>query len=357
LTEQIDEIEPECNKAMNVSVTEPMRLVLAGAAGAGQRVDVYLVQALSGQGVVVSRSRLQRWINLGAVLLDGEHALAASYRLKGHEQIEVSCLPLQAEESFHPDPVALDIQAQSKHWWVINKPAGLVTHPGAGNWRGTLMNGLLHLDEAQAQLPRAGIVHRLDKDTSGLLVVARTELARQAFTEQLANRSMGRVYLAWCSGALSQAITIDGPIGRDTHNRLRMAVDLVHGKPARTAVLPLANVQYQGKSYSLVACKLFTGRTHQIRVHLAHHQHRLVGDALYGGSTDIFNRQALHAWQLGFDDPSSQQHCGFEAEPPADFLALGTRLLHGPQPWLEPVVRQKIASWLAGTFLQGAKHD
>lgn len=320
---QPSEVEPSSTKSAVV--------VLSTTAGIGERLDRFLATALKAHGVEVSRTQVQRWIALGAVQRQGaeEQVLGAAYRLKGIEQLEVECLPREADDSFAPDPVALDVVAQSPDWLVINKPAGLVMHPGAGNWRNTLMNGLLHHYPESQALPRAGIVHRLDKDTSGLLVVARTEAARTHLIDQLAQRSMGRLYLAWCAGWVTEHGSAQGSIGRDPRQRLRMAVT-AQGKVAHTEWLRLAKSRDASSPASWVVCKLHTGRTHQIRVHLAHANHPLLGDELYRGSMHIFKRQALHAWNLHFIDPSDGQLRKFEAQAPVD-LQLGHSAVFGQE--------------------------
>ena len=295
----------------------------------GERLDRFLAQRLSG----VSRSRIQQWIALGAVWSE-QRLLAAKTRLLGHERICVRMLPREADRAFEPDPVPLSVVYRDETLLVIDKPAGLVVHPAAGNWRGTLLNGLLHHWPQQATLPRAGIVHRLDKDTSGLLVVGATEAACTALVAQLADRSMSRRYLALVAGEPPESFTVREPIGRDPRVRTRMAV--VHGasgKPALTDVRVLARGGLpsgglssgglsSGQALSLVQCRLQTGRTHQIRVHLSHLGFPIQGDALYGGSMAGIARQALHAYALGLSHPASGKAVHWESPPSADMIAL-----------------------------------
>jgi 23S rRNA pseudouridine1911/1915/1917 synthase len=279
----------------------------------------------------ISRSRVQRWIALGAVRVDQALRLP-SYRLNGHEEIEVEPQPLESEQAFAPDPVPLDILHRDEDLVIINKPAGLVTHPAPGNWRGTLMNGLLYANPTSARLPRAGIVHRLDRDTSGVLVCAQSERAFVALSKQLADRTMHRQYLAIVCGTNTRIPdhgTIDAPIGRDPRNRLRMAVVAPpQGKPAQTDYEVLARAAPQApKLHAALACRLRTGRTHQIRVHLAGIGHPLVGDRTYGGeASEGFDRQALHAWRLSLRHPASGEMLAVDCPPPVDLLQLSERL-------------------------------
>lgn len=296
---------------------DPTVLTVACEQGYGQRLDRFLASQLPD----ISRTRLQRWIELGSVWCESR-VLSAKSRLLGTETLFVKPLPREADQSFVGDPIELELIAETEHYLVINKPAGLVVHPGAGNWRNTLLNGLIHHWPAQALLPRAGIVHRLDKDTSGLLVVARSELARQSFTDQLKDRQMARRYLTLAHGRIAAAGTVDAPIGRDPFQRTRMAVVRAStGKTAITHYAPLAQGAIEGHTISLLECRLQTGRTHQIRVHLAHIKHPILGDSLYGGAKLAIERQALHAWRLGFTDPKDGTSKFWKILPPADFQA------------------------------------
>ncbi len=297
----------------------PAAIVIDAVDGAGQRVDRYLAARIDG----VSRTRLQQWIALGAVRCD-ERALAASTRLKGDEHIVVEPQPREADTAFAPDPVELVVAWEDDELLVVDKPAGRVVHPAAGNWRGTLMNGLLHHRPALARLPRAGIVHRLDRDTSGLLVVAKTERAFASLSAQLAARSMGRRYLALAVGACRPSGTIDAAIGRDPVSRVRMAVVAAErGKAARTHYERLALGQLDGRDVSLLECRLESGRTHQIRVHLRSIGHPLVGDALYGGAPlGGFARQALHAWRLALRHPVDGRSMQWRSPLPEDLRTL-----------------------------------
>jgi len=275
-----------------------LRQVTVPVESHGSRLD----RALAGVVPEFSRNYLQQLIEVGAVRLDGQTVTKTSTKVKA---------------------MALDIVFEDAYLRVINKPAGLVVHPAPGHWSGTLLNGLLAYDPQAAYLPRAGVVHRLDKDTSGLMVVARERQAMDRLVDLIAARNVTREYIALAHGAWQGARTrrVDAAIGRDPRNRLRMAVvDLEKnsGKVASTEVTMLQSVE----RYCLVQCKLHTGRTHQIRVHMAFLGHPLVSDALYGGSAaGGLDRQALHAYRLAFVHPVTGAKMEFKSQPPADLQA------------------------------------
>ncbi len=298
-----------------IPVMDPLVIEIDAAEGVGERLDRFLASRLP----EFSRSRIQRWIELGAVSCE-QRAIAAKTRLNGREILLVEPQPREADTAFVAEPVDFDVVALGPGHIVVDKRAGLVVHPGSGNWHGTLMNGLLHRYPALATLPRAGIVHRLDKETSGLLIVATDEAARDALIGQLADRSLSRRYLALCEGRLQSPRSFDGAIGRDPGNRLRMAVR-DDGKPALTHLLPLASGTLAGTPVSLVECRLETGRTHQIRVHLSHAGHPLLGDETYGGQRRHAPRQMLHAWRLALARPLHGLEGHWVSQPPVDFLA------------------------------------
>jgi 23S rRNA pseudouridine1911/1915/1917 synthase len=280
---------------------------------AGQRLDRALASLMPEE----SRSRLARLIDEGHVRVEGRQA-AASLKVRSGEAVEVALAPRPADTSFRPEAIALTVVHEDDDLLVIDKPAGLVVHPGSGNWSGTMLNALLHHAPGSGELPRAGIVHRLDKDTSGLLVVAKTEVAQTALVRQLQARTVKRTYLALVRGKLAQGGTIDAPIGRHPVQRTRMAV-VAGGKPAVTHY----RVRRRFAAHTLLECSLETGRTHQIRVHLASIGHPLEGDPVYAGKArGAFRRQALHAWKLAFVHPSSGKTVSFESPMPADFEAL-----------------------------------
>ncbi|MEQ1683450.1 MAG: RluA family pseudouridine synthase [Burkholderiaceae bacterium] len=279
----------------------------------GQRLDKAVV-LMAGE---FSRTHLQGLIEQGHVRVDGVVAGSASRKVLAGQIVSVELVPTAESRAFRPEPIALDIVFEDEHLMVVNKAAGMVVHPAAGNWSGTLLNALLAHHKGAASLPRAGIVHRLDKDTSGLMVVGKTLPAVTALVRAIAAREVHRRYLAIVHGEVGPAtFTVEAPIGRDPKSRIRMAV-VGSGKPARTDVELLASAE----GFSALRCTLHTGRTHQIRVHLASRGHVLVADAVYGGKPALgMTRQALHAAQLGFKHPtrSDAPEMLFDAELPAD---------------------------------------
>ena len=280
-----------------------------------------LDQALARMLPEHSRSRLKGWIDAGHVTVAGI-AWDGKRRVAGGEDVAIARQPAATADAALAQDIALDIVYEDESVIVLDKPAGLVVHPGSGNRDGTLQNALLHHDPALAAIPRAGIVHRLDKDTSGLMVVARTEAAHTSLVRQLAARTVSREYLALARGDLAQAMTIDAPIGRHPTQRTTMAV-VAKGKPARTHV----EIIERFGTATLVRCRLETGRTHQIRVHLAAIGHPLVGDPAYGGrrspaGVPAFARQALHATRLALVHPATGRSVRFDAPAPADLAAL-----------------------------------
>jgi 23S rRNA pseudouridine1911/1915/1917 synthase len=280
---------------------------------AGLRLDQALARLLPEE----SRTRLARLIVEGHVRVDGRNA-AARLKLKSGEAVEVALAPREVDAAHRPEAIALEVLHEDADLLVVDKPAGLVVHPGSGNWEGTLLNALLHHAPVVADLPRAGIVHRLDKDTSGLLVVAKTEPAQAALVRQLQARTVKRTYLALARGRIERAGTVDAPIGRHPVHRTRMAV-VAAGKPAVTHY----RVRRRLPAHTLLECDLETGRTHQIRVHLASIGHPLEGDPAYGARAPrVFGRQALHAWKLAFVHPRTGAPVHFESPLPADFRAL-----------------------------------
>lgn len=296
-----------------------------GSEAGGQRLDQALAAALP----MHSRARLQRWLKRGELTVDGAEARARQ-RVFGGERIRIDAA-LLAVEDWRPQEVDFETIYVDEALIIVGKPVGLVVHPGAGNPDGTLVNGLLHRFPELTALPRAGIVHRLDKDTSGLLCVARTLEAHTSLVQQLSTRTMGREYLAVVEEVPVSGATIDAPIDRDPHNRLRMAV-VREGREAITRFRLVSRF----RRHALIACALETGRTHQIRVHLSSEGYPLVGDRLYGARgrlppspapalVDViqgFRRQALHAERLRLDHPASGERMTFESALPDDLNGL-----------------------------------
>ncbi len=293
-------------------------LLTVSADLAGLRLD----QALARLFPEHSRSRLQAWLKDGRVRLDGA-AAEAKRKVWGGERLEVDVAPPPEAMAELPEDIPLDVVFEDATLIVINKPAGLVVHPGSGNWTGTLLNALLHHAPELAGVPRAGIVHRLDKETSGLLVVARTLEAQTDLVRQLQARTVKRHYHALVHGAIGRAGVVTAPIGRHPQHRTRMAV-VPGGRPAVTRYAVCERLA----RCTLVECQLETGRTHQIRVHMAHVGHPLVGDPVYGvrrcgdALLDAFPRQALHAFRLGLIHPSSRVEMEWSVPMAADFAAL-----------------------------------
>jgi len=292
---------------------------------AGERIDKVLAELFPAH----SRSAIQRWLKQGLVLLDDEVPRQRD-RVSGGEHVEL-LVPVESAVEWRPQPLDLEVIYEDQDLLVINKPAGLVVHPGAGNPDHTLLNGLLAYDPDLARLPRAGIVHRLDKDTSGLLVVARSERARQDLIEQLSQRRLSRVYLALVSGEMIAGGQIDEPIGRDPKDRRKMMVT-AKGKPALTKY----RVAEKFRAHTLVRVELKTGRTHQIRVHLRYRGFPLLGDPVYGERLKLpphcapelaaalrsMSRQALHAQALGLRHPVNGERMQWQSSVPEDMQQL-----------------------------------
>ena len=295
------------------------RIGLVSDALHGQRID----KAVVAVAPEFSRSYLQTLIEKGHVQLEGRVEQTASRKVLAGQRLTIELVPTPESLAFRAEAMALNVVFEDAHLMVLNKPVGLVVHPAAGHWSGTLLNGLLAHHAGASALPRAGIVHRLDKNTSGLMVVGKTLVAVTALVRAIAARTVHRQYLAIAHGPVaSKRMEIDAPVGRDPQSRVRMAVHHA-GKPARTDVdLILRTADFSG-----VRCTLHTGRTHQIRVHMAGQGHPLVGDSLYGGRPALgMQRQALHATRLSFAHPCVDQALAFEVEPPEDFAAAWAEL-------------------------------
>ena len=295
----------------------------------GMRLD----QALATMFPDYSRVRLQRWIKDGHVTVNGAK-LRAKDTVHGGERVALT-VELQEETTWRPQAIPLDIVYEDEALLIINKPAGLVVHPGAGNMDGTLSNALLHYAPELESVPRAGIVHRIDKDTTGLLVVARNLIAQKSLTEQLEARAFDRHYQAVCMGVMTAGGTVNAPIGRHPINRLRQAV-VSEGSSKGKEAITHYRVAERFRAHTFVNVQLETGRTHQIRVHMAHINYPLVGDPVYSGRLRIppnispefdkvlrnFKRQALHAATLGFVHPLTGEHVSWQADLPDDMQQL-----------------------------------
>ncbi|OGA37783.1 MAG: RNA pseudouridine synthase [Betaproteobacteria bacterium RIFCSPLOWO2_12_FULL_62_13] len=309
---------PPANYSVNAPTPSAIELTVPDEC-AGLRLDQALVRLLPG----FSRSRLALWIRQNQVALGGKTARPRQ-KVWGGEKITVVPAPDPSEFAFRPQDIPLDIVFEDQALLIVNKPAGLVVHPGSGNWQGTLLNALLKHAPQLAHLPRAGIVHRLDKDTSGLMVVAKTLTAHADLVRQLQARSVTREYLAVVHGRVARDGTVDAPIGRHPASRTRMAV-VARGKPAVTRY----QVVERFAQATLLRCRLETGRTHQIRVHLNSIGHPLIGDPVYGGKRTRgapeavpFGRQALHAEKLALVHPSTRLTRSWHAALPRDMRDL-----------------------------------
>ncbi len=327
---------------------DPIELTVDVAAS-GKRLDAALALLLP----EFSRSRLQKWLKDGQVSCNGVVELSPRRIVYAQDVLNVQPQPSDEMKAYTPQEIALDVVYEDDDILIINKPAGLVVHPGSGNWDNTLLNGLLFAYPEISQVPRAGIVHRLDKETSGLMVVAKTVQAQTDLVRQLQARTVKRRYLAIVQGELDAFGTIDAGIGRNPQDRLKMAVLVGQsGKPARTYYQCLGFWQYLQKTYSIVVCQLETGRTHQIRVHMQHIGHPLIGDPLYGekrgarssvlkGSAGEleFKRQALHAYQLGLVHPRTGEYMSWQCPLADDMVellaAMGVAELPLPEPEME----------------------
>lgn len=309
------------DSAINTIIPEKM---------AGQRLDVALAELFP----EYSRNRLKQWILQGQVLVNGQQVKPRE-KLLGNESLEITFEPIEKDNACLAENISLNVVYEDDALIVINKPAGFVVHPAAGHYSGTLQNALLHYDHRLEEVPRAGIVHRIDKDTTGLLVVARTLKSHQAIVQQLQAREMHREYQAVVHGVMTGGGMVDQPIGRHPRDRIRMAVR-ENGKPSITHY----RVTKRFREHTHIHVKLDSGRTHQIRVHMQHIRHPIVGDPVYSGRQRIpakasealiatlrqFNRQALHAYQVSLTHPDSKQEMSWQAPLPEDFNHLLSEL-------------------------------
>jgi len=293
---------------------------------AGKRLDVVLAQLFP----EYSRSRLKIWIEQGQVLVNGQTSKPKT-KISGDEELQLTVQSIESEEDIVAEDIPLNIIHQDEAIIVVNKPAGLVVHPAAGHYSGTLQNALLHFDSSLAAIPRAGIVHRLDKDTTGLMVVARNLSSHKYMVNQIQKHDVVRQYQAVVYGVMTGGGMIDEPIGRHPRDRIKMAIR----KNGRDAVTHYRLLQ-RFREHSHVKVQLETGRTHQIRVHMSHLRYPIVGDPVYSGrhrnpagaSSELlsflqqFKRQALHAWQLTFEHPDNGEEVTYEAPLPDDMQQL-----------------------------------
>lgn len=299
-----------------------------GAEAAGQRLDAFLAAR---EDLGLTRSRIQKLIDDGHCTVDGKRA-KPGWKLEPGQAVTLA-VPPPTEPTLVAEDIPLDVVYEDADVLVINKPRGLVVHPAAGHWRGTLVNALLHQidfdeDEGVGGSLRPGIVHRLDKDTTGLLVVAKNDAAMAALQEQIRVRAVKREYLAVVHGTPeAEAGRVEAPVGRHPQDRKKMAVNVQQGREAVTHFRVME--RYQG--FSLITCRLETGRTHQIRVHLAYIGHPVAGDPTYGPRRQALGltAQALHAWRLGFRHPASGAALEFEVPPPPDMQVVIDRLRAG----------------------------
>jgi 23S rRNA pseudouridine1911/1915/1917 synthase len=312
----LDEAQDDVDSS---NIEMELRQVMVPVESHGTRLD----RALAGIVPEFSRNYLQQLIEAGVVQVNAQTVSKTSSKVKAGDALTIELRPTPQSQAFKPEAMPLEIVFEDEYLCVINKPAGLVVHPAPGNWSGTLLNGLLARDPLASFLPRAGIVHRLDKDTSGLMVVARQRSAMDQLVGLIAARDVHREYVALAHGAWEGAKTrqVEAAIGRDPRNRLRMAVVDIEKNSGKTASTVVSLLQNEAQ-HCLVKCKLHTGRTHQIRVHMAFLGHPLVSDALYGGQpAGGLSRQALHACRLAFEHPVTGEMMEFKADPPADLEA------------------------------------
>lgn len=318
---------PDCEGSETLDVAVEHRSLCVGVAQHGERLDKCLALQVGG----FSRTYFQQLLASAGVTLNGRPVAKPAQRLRVGDCVGVELRPTAQASAFVPEPMPLTVVYEDEHLLVIDKPAGLVVHPAAGHWSGTLLNGLLAYHEAAVRLPRAGIVHRLDKDTSGLMLVGKTPQAVEALVRMIAAREVHRLYLALAHAPWrhEDEVWVDQALGRDPRQRLRMAVHPVGSASAKPAQTRIRRLDGNGAQV-LVACKLHTGRTHQIRVHMAWLGCPLVADVLYGGRLVLgVERQALHAHRLALNHPVTGQWLSFCSDGPPDWAqALQASGLH-----------------------------
>ena len=277
----------------------------------------------------ISRSRIQNWIVSGAATLDGIVSKSSTH-VKLGQILEINPPAISENIQYEPEQIDLDIVYEDSSILVLNKQRGLVVHPGAGNWNGTLLNGLLHYCPSLIKIPRAGLVHRLDKDTTGLLVIAKTLETHANLVVQLQERKVNRLYTAVAWGKLRSKMEINHPLARDPYNRIKFSVSSSpYAKDSQTDIKPIVYGKIDNNPLTVIECKLRTGRTHQIRVHLEFVNHPIIGDKIYKKGSPSLNklkiqRQALHAKHLSFIHPSTNKSVEFNSSVPDDILDLFT---------------------------------
>lgn len=275
----------------------------------------------------VSRALMQTWVQSGAVLVNGKPVIKGSFYLKGGESLEIQPVP-EAPSDVLPENIPLTILFEDEHIIAIDKPAGMLVHPASGVYSGTLVNALLGRvplalegEDFGAEGYRPGIVHRLDQDTSGVMVVAKTRAAHASLSAAFANRTTKKYYLAITVGVPSEQVRVDAPVGRHPVARVKMSVGGTNARDARTDFLVLRTAPLEKPSHALVQSQIYTGRTHQIRVHLQHIKTPVLGDTVYGKTSSLIDRQALHAWRLEIHHPITNELIKLECSPPEDFVS------------------------------------
>ncbi len=274
----------------------------------------------------VSRALMQTWVQSGAVLVNGKPVIKGSHYLKGGEALEIQPVP-EAPSDVLPENIPLTVLFEDEHIIAIDKPAGMLVHPASGVYSGTLVNALLGRvplalegEDFGIEGYRPGIVHRLDQDTSGVMVVAKTRAAHASLSAAFANRTTKKFYLAITVGVPSEQVRVDAPVGRHPVARVKMSVGGTNARDARTDFLVLRTAPLEKPKFALVQSQIYTGRTHQIRVHLQHIKTPVLGDTVYGKTSSLIDRQALHAWRLEINHPITHELIKLECSPPEDFV-------------------------------------
>ncbi len=274
----------------------------------------------------VSRALMQTWVQSGAVLVNGKPVIKGSHYLKGGESLEIQPVP-EAPSDVLPENIPLTVLYEDEHIIAIDKPAGMLVHPASGVYSGTLVNALLGRvplalegEDFGPEGYRPGIVHRLDQDTSGVMIVAKTRAALASLAQAFQNRTTKKFYLAITVGVPSEQVRVDAPVGRHPVARVKMSVGGTNARDARTDFLVLRTAPLEKPAFAMVQAQIYTGRTHQIRVHLQHIKTPVLGDTVYGKTSSLIDRQALHAWRLEIHHPVTGELIKLECSPPEDFI-------------------------------------